>query len=313
MATEHELGRVTRGWGGPAVADLRPGVRQALRHFGRVREADLGPRLELFDYPVVGFGGVGSYGAVFRATGRDGGPLALKVFDIQQPDDVHGLLSVVREAAAGAQPLSEYIVRYHRLVVEAPPAGAPPDAPPACYLVREWAPGSPPTPAAVRDHPADALGAFRCLARGLWDLHDRHHLVHRDVKPQNAVADGPRAKWVDLGQVRLNRPTGGGPDRAGATRSEWQPTYPPEAWTREGLNEDRWRRPGDVFAFGVTLYWLLTGAWPWETAPVGPLSRDATELLARTRSPLAAVVRPMLLGDPARRPSMKQVAEQLGV
>lgn len=92
------------------------------------------------------------------------------------------------------------------------------------------------------------------LTRAVAALH-RLDIVHRDIKPENVVltADGG-LKLIDLGVARLPKvedfPEGAVPGTPGYLAPEQFAGAAGDAQT-------------DIFALGVTLYRLLTGAWPF--------------------------------------------------
>ncbi|XXX82700.1 AAA family ATPase [Sorangium sp. So ce134] len=123
------------------------------------------------------------------------------------------------------------------------------------------------------------------LVRTLDALH-RQHIIHKDVKPRNVMIDeatlSPRL--IDFGiAARLAQET----QEASAMEGlEGTPAYiAPEQTGRMNRPVDR---RSDLYALGVTLYHMLTGATPFQAA-------DATEAihahLTRVPAPPHAVVK----------------------
>ncbi len=105
--------------------------------------------------------------------------------------------------------------------------------------------------------PEEAVGYIAQTLEGLSFVHQRGY-VHRDIKPQNILLrpgeDGAVAKLADFGLARSYEKHGGTITRMG----EFAGTImfmPPEQF----LNFKRCKPPVDIYALGVTLYFLLTG------------------------------------------------------
>lgn len=107
--------------------------------------------------------------------------------------------------------------------------------------------------------PRRALHIAKQMALSLIEAH-RRGLVHGDIKPSNVfVIDTPgeedRVKVLDWGVARdflWRRPTATQPGLNFGTPA----VMAPEAFT--GATSQR----TDIYAFGATLYWLLTGRYP---------------------------------------------------
>ncbi len=107
------------------------------------------------------------------------------------------------------------------------------------------------------------------LLDGLALVHESGYL-HRDIKPDNIYAsiDDGRLVLLDFGAARLSA---GGEQ---AVADVLTPGYAP-AEQYEGGAQGPWT---DIYAFGATLYWMITGKKP-EPAPAR-LSGDATMIPA---------------------------------
>ena len=100
---------------------------------------------------------------------------------------------------------------------------------------------------------AEGLVIGAGLAKGLAALH-RAGVIHRDVKPENViVAPDGRARLIDFGVVRLP-----GIDEQ-APAAPGTPSYMAPELLAGGQGDER----ADLFALGVTLYRMFTGAYPY--------------------------------------------------
>ncbi|MGB9889942.1 MAG: protein kinase domain-containing protein [Anaerolineae bacterium] len=125
---------------------------------------------------------------------------------------------------------------------------------------------------------------------GLEYFH-RQGYVHRDLKPENILLDkkdGRRIpKIADFGLARSYEKHGGTITRTGEYAGTWM-YMPPEQIT----DFKRVKPVSDVYAMGVTAYFLLSGYWPLPDFPtyaqvknrrVGALSRTPVQMILHDR------------------------------
>jgi predicted RNA-binding Zn-ribbon protein involved in translation (DUF1610 family) len=125
------------------------------------------------------------------------------------------------------------------------------------------------SPQGLPELPAQEIA--RMIAEALLGLQHLHQsgFVHRDLKPENILlqrvegvdAGRPQAipKLVDFGLARSYEKHGGTVSRTGECAGTLM-YMPPEQITQF----KRCRPPVDIYAMGVTLYYLLTGYYPLE-------------------------------------------------
>ncbi|WPB80672.1 serine/threonine-protein kinase [Archangium violaceum] len=157
------------------------------------------------------------------------------------------------------------------------------------YLVMEYVKGRTLLRHALENNPSARTGATLMLeaARALAVVHNQG-VLHRDVKPDNLLvreADG-KPVWVDFGVGHLE-------GRATLPRMRRLPPGTPEYTSPEAYRfleehpeEEARYQPGmadEVWAFGVTMYELLTDALPFGSRMGNPcMVKDI-----RTRTPVA--------------------------
>ncbi len=164
--------------------------------------------------------------------------------------------------------------------------------------------------------PAPAITIARQIARGLAHAHERG-VVHRDLKPDNVMLvtedDEPDVvRLLDFGLARMR--SGSKLTQAGQVFGT--PVYmAPEQFA--GADVDA---RADLYAFGVMLFEMLTGAAPFECESVSDLARKhVTEVppLLRARRPevpaaLEAIVATLLAKSPDDRfPSSRSLLDAL--
>ncbi len=125
-----------------------------------------------------------------------------------------------------------------------------------------------------------ALPLVRQMADGLSALHGRN-VVHRDFKPGNIFViehtDGRiEVKITDFG---LARQTFGGEEGGSRDSRSLGPIGTPRYMAPEQIDPDRGEigPSTDVFAFGIVLYEMLTGANPFPAASLAGNLKEKTE------------------------------------
>ncbi|MBK8321690.1 MAG: serine/threonine protein kinase [Betaproteobacteria bacterium] len=164
------------------------------------------------------------------------------------------------------------------------------------------------------------LALFRQVLAAVADAH-RHLVVHRDLKPANILIDGKgQVKLLDFGIAKLveNEGVPGAPDltRIGGRVLTLRYAAP------EQVAEGSITTATDIYALGVVLHELLTGASPYRAVREGKPLTDLVlvqEDIARPSSlakgldpDLDAIVLKSLRRDPAERyPTVEALDEDI--
>jgi serine/threonine-protein kinase len=235
--------------GGPATEDEEPPLAPGTVLAERYRIHDL-----------VGRGGMG---AVYRAEHLAlGNTVAVKVLRASHGAHADMVRRFQREAVAASQ------IR-HPGIVEVTDFGRTEDG--RFYLAMELVEGETLARRLARlgpFPPAEAMSLVRELARALGAAHARG-IYHRDIKPENVLlARDGSAKLADFGIARLTE----GPRDARETAAGVIFGTPHDMSPEQAAGQ---RQDGrcDVYALGVLLFELLTGAPPYHGA-------SATHVLA---------------------------------
>ncbi len=263
-------------------------------------------------YRVEGLIGRGGMGEVYRAVRDDGQFVRRVAVKLLRP----GYLAaeMARRFRLERQILARLAHPHIALILD---GGVAPDGRP--YLVLELVDGLPVTQfCRERSLPVEArLRLFVTIAEAVQFAH-ANLVVHRDLKPSNIlVTDEGVPKLLDFGIAKLLEP---GAD--GATIDETRPharLLTPERAAPEQLRGEPVTTATDVFALGVLLYELLTGARPdlgdrtVQAAPPAPPSSNVDgSLRRRIRGDLDRIVLEALRSEPERRyPSAGQLAEDV--
>ena len=152
------------------------------------------------------------------------------------------------------------------------------------------------------------LNLIRQMAEAVQAVHDTG-FIHRDVCPRNFICshDFAWVKLIDFGLTIPNAP----PYRLPGNRTGTPQYMAPEIVRRRETDERV-----DVFAFGITVYKMLTLEHPWRSTDLtgkGALVHDSNEHddirihRPKLNPRLADTIHRCLIADPAKRlPSCKQ-------
>ena len=133
-----------------------------------------------------------------------------------------------------------------------------------CFFAMEYVEGKTLRELVKERGPMDQRQALEItlqLAKALEHA-EKHSLVHRDVKPDNAMVTRDRqVKLLDLGLAKLRAEADPGMAKGMAVGT---PNYisPEQAMGRQDIDSR-----SDIYSLGVTLYYILTGRVPFEGPP----------------------------------------------
>jgi serine/threonine protein kinase len=238
-------------------------------------------------------------GRVYLATSPAGRAVAVKVIGPGMADQPGYRERFAREARAAMAVSGLYTAS----VVDADTAGERP------YIATEYVPAPSLAESVAETGPLPTEAVFALaggLAEALTAIH-RAGLVHRDIKPHNILlaADGPVV--IDFGIAR-----GDETSLTATGMTIGTPGYmAPEVL--HGAN------PGpasDVFALGSVLVYAARGSGPFGSGdPLLIVQRSANGEpdLSGLSAQVKALVTPMLLRDPARRPTPTQLLQHVSL
>jgi serine/threonine-protein kinase len=218
---------------------------------------------------LLGRGGAGDVHLV-RDRLQSGRELALKSITARVDDVIRAAFE--REFATLASLRVPGVAQGYDLGIE--PARSGGDAP-RPFFTRAYVAGEPLDNACRERSLASRLAQLLRAAVVIAPLH-RVGVVHGDIKPGNVIIDAAERAWlIDFGLARARTPD--------HSREVHGALGTPSFMAPELLRGGTPSVAGDVYALGVTLFWLITGAYPY--AELGPRgSRRASG-----RAPSAAV------------------------
>jgi predicted Ser/Thr protein kinase len=246
---------------------------------------------------IVGRLGAGASSTVYLGETAAGDSVAVKVLrpEWAASPEVRKLLQ--QEAALLERVQGTRIAR----VLEVDAQAEPP------YLVTEYVPGAP-LSQRLPAHPLHGAELYSVLA-GIADALAEIHaagVVHRDLKPANILYGSEGVRVVDFGIGFLGEVAGGTNSGALVGTPGW---ISPEQATGAAVGA-----ASDVFAFGLLVPSLSTGAFPFgQGRPDAVLYRvvNSEPDLAGVPNGLSELALACLSKDPGARPTAAQVAEQL--
>jgi serine/threonine-protein kinase len=265
-------------------------------------------------YRIGALVGTGSMGSVYAASHVGSGELvAVKVLHARYLREAEVLDRFVREARVAARLASPHAVRVHDVGML--PEGVP-------FFVMEHLQGVDLQRHVQHAGPLPSDRAVSYLLQACEAVAEAHDLgvVHRDLKPANLflshAEDGrDRIKVIDFGVSKLLKPLDGDGDATATTMVVGTPAFMAPEQMRSAKVDAR----ADIWALGVTLFWLLTGKRPfmgegivkiYESILRGPPSLMA--MRPELPAALEEVVKRTLVWNPEQRlGSVRELMQEL--
>ncbi|HEX2120557.1 MAG TPA: protein kinase [Thermoanaerobaculia bacterium] len=245
------------------------------------------PDTLLGTYRLIGRLGAGGMGEVWKAEDtRLGRTVAIKILPPSVATDAHAIARMKREARTAAQIYHPNIATIHAFE----------EVGGRVFIVMEYVEGEPLTHL-IRRGPiaeADVCRIGRSIADALAEAHEKG-IVHRDIKPDNVIVNGPRVKVLDFGIAKRVEP------------ESVDANDPTTVLTQQGMiigtvfymsPEQALGQPldarTDLFSLGVVLYEAATGRLPFRgesaTDTITRIVRDEAPLPSNVSSGLAAII-----------------------
>jgi serine/threonine protein kinase len=255
----------------------------------------------------------GAGGDVYEATHLVlGVPVAVKVLKAGPPEtDGIRRKRFLREARVAAGLRTDHVVRIFDVVAPETEGGP-------TYIVMELLQGETLAQRVERLGPlpvAEAVDFVLQACRPLVQMHAQG-IVHRDVKPSNLFlardADGKESiKLLDFGVAAFQRPVARDSALTFTEAMVGTPRYMAPEQVQSSKDVDA---RADVWALGITLYEMLSGAPPFDgqtvLAVLHQIERQEPRPIAKVRPDvpprLATLVHACLAKEPAARPASAQ-------
>ena len=241
--------------------------------------------------------GSGGMGVVYLGIGWDGSQVAVKVLRPELADDQEFRRRFRREVSALMRVKGLCTVR----VIEADTESAQP------FMITEYAEG-PSLAEYIDSHgligPEMLYGLATGLAEALTVIHAAG-IVHRDFKPSNVILTDAGPKVIDFGIAQAMDATP--MTRTGMMVGSAGFMAPEQISGRPGP-------PADIFVWGVTVSYAATGQPPFGTGDTHAVLyrvMHGDPDISGVPDPLRSLVAAALTKDPDRRPTARQLLDQL--
>ncbi|PYQ27908.1 MAG: hypothetical protein DMF56_18720 [Acidobacteria bacterium] len=235
----------------------------------------LQPDAPLGSYRLIAKIGAGGMGEVWKAEDtRLGRTVAIKILPQAVAADAQSIARMKREARTAAQLYHPNIATIHAFE----------EADDRIFIVMEYVEGEPLT-ALIRRGPiaeADVCRIGRSVADALAEAHEKG-IVHRDIKPDNIMVNGPRVKVLDFGIAKQIEPHGVSANDPTTVLTQQGMIIGTVFYMspEQALGKQLDRR-SDIFSLGAVMYEAVSGRRPFH----GDTATDTITRIVRDEAPL---------------------------
>ncbi|OMJ75445.1 hypothetical protein SteCoe_25412 [Stentor coeruleus] len=242
-------------------------MHEVIRTNSMKKERSLEGKKILNQYTFEGLLGTGAFGKVYKAVDENGDLVAVKIYNKR----ILRSRWIGKKRTAWDLVESEILIMGtldHPNIIKLIEVIDKPDSK-KIYLVLEYA-----EKGSIFDMcpiiEKDAKKYFKDFVNALEYLHNESFVVHRDIKPQNMlvckdnilkICDFGAAQFIDNMRDELTNSAG---------------TYlfmPPEAHKTGGFRG----KPADIWASGITLFYILTGKTPYKSRNISKLCEEIND------------------------------------
>ena len=258
----------------------------------------LQPETHLGTYRLIGKLGQGGMGEVWKAEDtRLGRTVAIKILPHAIADDAQAIARMKREARTAAQIYHPNIATIHAFE----------ELGDRMFIVMEFVDGEPLTQLIRRGPVAegDVCRIGRAIADALAEAHEKG-IIHRDIKPDNVIVNGPRVKVLDFGIAkRVEQENIGENDPTTVLTQQGMIIGTVFYMSPEQALGKTLDARSDLFSLGAVLFEMATGRKPFHgdsaTETITKIVRDEAPLPQGVSRGLGSIIARCMRKDPAQR------------
>ena len=275
----------------------------------RYHVAMLQPDTMLGIYRLIDRLGAGGMGEVWKAEDtRLGRTVAIKILPQAIANDATAIARMKREARTAAQLYHPNIATIHAIE----------EIGDRIFIVMEFVEGEP-LSAVIRRGPipeGDLCRIGKSIADALAEAHEKG-IVHRDIKPDNVIVNGPRVKVLDFGIAKfVDHETAGANDPTSVLTQQGAIIGTVIYMSPEQAMGKQLDARTDLFSLGTLLFEAATGRVPFRgetpTETLMHIARDDVPMPQQMSRGLAAIIHKCLRKNRDERyASARELADAL--